>query len=266
MGGATLHVTCNDGFYLDGETTIQCDGDSGEYKPAAPTCKACTKGCLQCTAAGLDADICQACDKSLSYDWDDDATVCTLFDCVIHAPTNNWARGLTPSVDSECYTQAPHFLMAAMLTDGIYVQPDSTGRYTPAGYVGRDRGFYHSCPNRPGGDEVRLYLANAKKVATVRVFLRCDGLTDRLVGATIWAQQLDTRWVQCGEPFGTAEDAANCGGSMRTCDLRKAAEEQYLDRDCGGEQATAVKLVQGRPVAGQNAEPLNVPELEIYSC
>jgi hypothetical protein len=198
---------------------------------------------------------------------DEDANVCKLYECVIHAPTNNWARGITPSVDSECYSEGPWFFSPALITDGTYMQPDSTGRYTSASYTGEDKGFYHSCDRRTGGDEVRLSLAKAKEVATVRLFLRCDGHTGRIRGATVWAQNLDNRWVQCGEPFGTAEDDTNCGGSMQSCDLTKAPEEQYLDRDCGGEQATAVKLVQGGPAAGQAyANTLNIPEIEVFSC
>ena len=134
--------------------------------------------------------------------------------------------------------------------------------------IGLRVGFYHSCPGGEGGDELRLTLKETEKVSTVRVWLRCDCCTERIEGITVWARSSsvfgEETWTQCGEPFGTREDRAKGkDGKLEKCDLRLPAEEQYLERDCGGKSATAVKLVQAE---GEDAAPMNIPEMEVYPC
>ena len=84
LGGATLRITCNDGYFLDGESdTFKCNGETGRYNPAAPTCTKCDKGCAACTAQGLSEDACQICDKAISYDRDEDTNKCKEQECVV---------------------------------------------------------------------------------------------------------------------------------------------------------------------------------------
>jgi len=265
--GGTIRIECNRGYYLDGENgTIQCDGATGEYTPAAPSCTECDKGCMECTGSGLAADSCQECDRSGGYRWDKGAGACKPYACSIDAASNNLVREVRPSVDSICFSGAPHFLVPKFITDGVYLQPNVKGGNYRDSYGGEDKGFYHSCPGELG-QEVRLTLRETAEVATVRVYVRCDCCADRILGVTVWAQDPESEnWRQCEEAFGTPEDfkvlvAGRGGDTTRTsCDLSRAPEDQFLERNCGGTAASAVKIVQG------GEAPLNIQEIEAYPC
>ena len=107
-------------------------------------------------------------------------------------------------------------------------------------------------------------MVGAEEVVTVRVFLRCDCCTDRIEGITVWAQDAQSGdWQQCGEPLGTTsadKSVGENGRDMSKCDVSRAPEDQFLERDCGGLKSTAVKVVK------QGATIFNLPEIEVYPC
>ena len=67
IAGGTLSFTCASGHWLSGAAKVKCDGETGKYSPAVPTCKPCAKGCLKCTGVGLTQGDCQVCDAKARY-------------------------------------------------------------------------------------------------------------------------------------------------------------------------------------------------------
>ena len=139
----------------------------------------------------------------------------------------NIARGLTPTVSSECSTANP--TGKAYLTDGHYFPTSCPG----------DRDYWHSCAE--ADKWARLDFGGARRVSHVRIWARCDGHADQMAGAVAEVLNSAGRWVRCG---GVAPDVGPAGAFAFRC----------------GVVGTAARVRK----TGSAGRPLAIAELEVF--